>query len=340
MKKRPPFWKDTLKAWVKLNYSEDISQDQFLWYNSNIVIGGKSVFYKNCYERGLKWCKQLTHQGSWISYYEAKDRFGLSVMKYNSLKAAIGSPCVNNSVASMMNVKQLLAKAKPAAYAYKMLNGNTPLNQTKIAKWQSLLHLEADDWLEQFRRLYRITNIPKLQSFHFRSLHLALVTNMHLFRWGIKSSNRCTFCDLEKETLSHLFSECHIVGQFWNQVLRWTEQQYGIVMQLNIRSIMLCDLGTGIADLIGLLAKQYIYANKCLNKSLSIKEFSSKVLMFENTEKYIAKKNNKLAKHYAKWQISDEDFEPVFDIFLITLVLRKIVVLYRILYFYTTHSNI
>ena len=50
-----------------------------------------------------------------------------------------------------------------------------------------------------------------------------------------------------------------------------------------------------------LLIKQYIFRNKCLGKMISIKGITREILQLHNIEKYIAAKENKLAKHYSKW---------------------------------------
>ena len=56
-----------------------------------------------------------------------------------------------------------------------------------------------------------------------------------------------------------------------------------------------------IANFICLMAKQFVYSQKCLKGSLSIISFINSVNTVENSEKYYASIKNKLRKHYRKW---------------------------------------
>ena len=56
-----------------------------------------------------------------------------------------------------------------------------------------------------------------------------------------------------------------------------------------------------VKNLITLITKQYIYAQRCLKRPLNFCELKTKILNQKNVELYIAKKNNQLVKHLAKW---------------------------------------
>ena len=79
-----------LKAWSKINYSRkntltDIL-DSIIWYNSDILVGKKPIFYQKCYEKGIvkirdilnannqflsynEFCRRYGHTIDWIRYY-------------------------------------------------------------------------------------------------------------------------------------------------------------------------------------------------------------------------------------------------------------------------------
>ena len=55
------FWKDVLESWLyfmKVYDKQENFRNNFysipVWYNSNIKIGYKSVFFKSWYEKGVK----------------------------------------------------------------------------------------------------------------------------------------------------------------------------------------------------------------------------------------------------------------------------------------------
>ena len=53
---------------------------------------------------------------------------------------------------------------------------------------------------------------------------------------------------------------------------------------------------------ICLVTLQYIYGSRCLKKIPNFAQLKSLILDEQNVEKYIATKNNNLAKHMKKWQ--------------------------------------
>ena len=86
------FWCNVYSAWFEFKeLCDDVTkcEYQMLWLNSNIRICNKPVIWKKAISKGLYYIKQLIHEGNWISHKEARNRYGLSVMSYNSLKAAI-----------------------------------------------------------------------------------------------------------------------------------------------------------------------------------------------------------------------------------------------------------
>ena len=61
------------------------------------------------------------------------------------------------------------------------------------------------------------------------------------------------------------------------------------------------DKSIDVKNLICLMAKQYIYRQRCLGRQIEPREFKFIVYDNRNMEKFIAMKNNKLNKHMRKW---------------------------------------
>jgi hypothetical protein len=49
----PPFHKEILTVWSELGNSMNVTQDQCIWYNKDILIQGKSVFYEDFLAVGI-----------------------------------------------------------------------------------------------------------------------------------------------------------------------------------------------------------------------------------------------------------------------------------------------
>ena len=82
------FWKDVLKSFLDINYETEIGEEQILksplFYNRNIKIDRKYVFYKTWYDKGIRFVNDLVNQnGSFYSYQEVGiDGSPLNILKY------------------------------------------------------------------------------------------------------------------------------------------------------------------------------------------------------------------------------------------------------------------
>ena len=56
-----------------------------------------------------------------------------------------------------------------------------------------------------------------------------------------------------------------------------------------------------VINFICLIAKQYIYRQRCLQRQIGVNSFLYEIRHIENVEKYIAIKNGHLSKHNKKW---------------------------------------
>ena len=135
-------------------------------------------------------------------------------------------------------------------------------------------------------------------------LQRALVTNVHLEKWGIVSSNLCHYCKEQPETLLHLFVECEVIKGFWSSFRDYVEHRFSIVTHISPEAIIFNRIVKGyhIVNFMCLLAKHCIYSQKCLKKDLNMNTVKAIIGRVENVEKYIAIKNNRLKIHNKKWR--------------------------------------
>ena len=70
-----------------------------------------------------------------------------------------------------------------------------------------------------------MTPETKSRSFQVKFNFRAVVTNIVLHGLKITATDKCTFCDAEKETLLHLFRTCVKVASFWKNVSSWIESK-------------------------------------------------------------------------------------------------------------------
>ena len=74
------------------------------------------------------------------------------------------------------------------------------------------------EW-KQIYLLGRKTNInTSLRMFQYKILNNILFLNKKLFTFGLVDDSKCSFCKLNDETVSHLYTNCTIVNNLWKQL--------------------------------------------------------------------------------------------------------------------------
>ena len=321
LKIRNRFWEEVLRNWCEYNYYYKRRIDnQILWYNSRIRIQDKPFLWADCKENGLVYVHQLFQGSSFKSEEDVMREFGLTRMRYNGIKAALPKEWKNYF---MQTVKTeylplyphnydywLLRKGKGlSSHVYKYMAEDVLLIHNKFLKWKQDLGPSYSDGLVEYglkhMDIYRVTNIVKYRSFQYRLLQRGLVTNIQLYKWGVVDSELCSFCNLEQETLMHLFCRCTEVQDLWKKVFSYCREQFNIELQFNEEAVIFNNLvknKLSAVNFVCLVVKQYIYRQRCLKKNLCFQSLKGIIQYLRNIEKYIAIKNGKIVKHVKKWQ--------------------------------------
>lgn len=156
---------------------------------------------------------------------------------------------------------------------------------------------------ESFENIYKLTTETKLRDFQFRFLHRGIFTNTMLYRWGLVDSDRCFFCRDHYEMVEHLFFTCNVVKRFWTRVWTWYEAMTDSEVLFENKFLLLnmyVDKIT-ILDTLVLIAKQYIFRCKCMEKDLNFYNYKDEVLLICKIERRIACVTNNRRKFQRKW---------------------------------------
>ena len=265
-----------LISWSVYNYSHDFRiENQILWYNSDILVHNTPFFWKDCYYKGLKYVFQLFENMSFKTYQDVKDQFGLSTLRYNSIKKAIP----HEWKIFFLNTPELMYQPIPphtydlcvsglktnlAAQIYKYINWDISLLHNKFVKWEVELgqefNLDIFEYGRAHRDIYRTTNVAKYRSFQYRLLQHGLVTNIQLAKWGLQETNLCTFCRKELETVTDLLTECQEVKQLWEKVHAYLDSRF-TDMQITLQpvNIIMNTVGYGKSNVINFICLIYCY---------------------------------------------------------------------------------
>ena len=329
----PDFYKECIVTWTSLNQDNPSTlseiANQILWNNQFICINSKSIYNDRLINLGIvkigdlfgiqgEFKKDLEPLYSTLSPVEHFFLFSLlsaipedwrKTLKNN--KSSISSnthhtiptafyPRIEGRKTTLENLKtkslyeNFVSKISSKATAQKRYDErfNT---QTFQLDWEKIYLLPFNTTLDN-----------KLREFQYKILHRILYTNEMLFRFKKVDSPSCDRCGIELETVEHLFFSCTKVSAFWDEL-------YDLLISLNTRATpfdvkdiifgIICPKNTSILlNYIILEVKYFIYRCKLNRASLSLRLLIDKFKKTYQTERFIARKNNKLDLLHNKWK--------------------------------------
>ena len=149
-----------------------------------------------------------------------------------------------------------------------------------------------------FNHIFVLTNSAKLRSLQYRIVHYRVTLNPFLKRCGIKNTDQCIFCESYK-----------VIA-----IITYVRVED---LTLSLEIVLFNEIHNdprNIANLLCLIAKQYLYRTRCKGSQIKVVAFSREIENYRDTEKYNAVKFNKLSKFLKKWHnenMQTNDFENV-----------------------------
>ena len=140
-----------------------------IFSNENIKIGNKTVYYKPCFENGIKFVNDLTNNdGSIYTYDELKAKYNVKInfLQYSGLVRSILSWKKTLNLANIwhnevypiipFSIQIYLTSKTGAQDIYNLLNKTTDIPATKIS-WTKKYKFEDDEWGKIFSDPFKIT---------------------------------------------------------------------------------------------------------------------------------------------------------------------------------------
>ena len=285
------FWGDVLNSWSTLQTKKPVSAEailsQSIWYNPLIKIQNGSHYIKSLHTRGITYLNDLfDNNGNIISYNLFKQKFGddIHFLTYHRVVRAIPTiwkNCIRDYGKKLPNVKintniqKLKNLDKPTNYFYWSLVDQKPVQISHAClKWANQLENQEINWALHYTSCFTITKEAKLQSFQFKLLHYILATNRELYKMNLSTSDRCCFCEFNRETILHLLYDCHISKTFWLQLRDWLRNAHDINLSINSGDVILGrPIVEKFKELLTIFGKYYIYCCKLNNTLPSLPSF-------------------------------------------------------------------
>ena len=177
------FWYDTFSSWIKFTKQLKIEKwtdflNQPLWYNENVKVGGKSVFHKKWFDKGIIFIHDLVDDtGNFLNLHDIQNNLGIETnfLEVNGLLRALNNfknkfdfaICNHNILRPTVpcSVKIIQYDKKGCQRINKILSNNNcvPVAQ---AKWQNefLPHVDFK-WNSIYIHPFKITKDSDLQWF-------------------------------------------------------------------------------------------------------------------------------------------------------------------------------
>lgn len=149
-------------------------------------------------------------------------------------------------------------------------------NNSSQPKWSEKFSMNEKEWKIVNTLPFFTTKNSYLQWFQYRINQNILPTNKLLTQMKIKQNDKCTFCKTFTETIYHLFWECQIVNNFWNELLEFLNENIQNT-EMNgkeaLFGILKLDKKFKPINYLYITFRNYIYKQKCNEKSLVLNNF-------------------------------------------------------------------
>ena len=160
------------------------------------------------------------------------------------------------------------------------------------------------DWKIACSLSFSCTASTRLRTFHFKYLHRRISINVFLAKCKLEANDKCSFCEDEPKTLIHLFLQCPLTKQFWQNVLNWinTHPDHENVELSENMLLGLANWKTVISNLLILIARYYIFLSKTRKEKPNLTAYKERVKYFYYIEKEISFQQGKRVEFLKKWR--------------------------------------
>ena len=322
----PKFYGDVLTDWcsfakLDINSGNDV-RSQCLWFNENVTIEKRQIFWKTWYQKGLLYVQDLlTRDGHFMCQNSLFEKYGIQTNFLELLKIRhalpykwrklLQSETENSKYERIIKVNldthntalfQYL-KSKDIYWSmFKTINKN--IKPKCMAKWGELFDFEGENWDNIFSTPFKACKETALQSFQYKIVHRIIACNHWLYNLKIKNSPNCTKCNKD-DTICHFFIFCDGLEQFWESFMTWWKNITDCTLILNEFMVL---FGTNILteeskmfNYCLIVAKKYIYDQKKAERGVDFYNYlvhlKNKITVSQ--EHYIAL--GKLEDYEKKW---------------------------------------
>ena len=299
----------------KIDCLEAMYQSSFL-FNEKIKIGNSVISNKLLERNNIFYIQDLMQNNVFLDHHDfiLLKNVNIDFLTYNSIISAIKKSTQfkdleksNITFKHQPAIDNILKSKKGAVLIYRSLL-DTSLECKGKTKWMTSVDIEEEEWQCAFPFLKYTTKDTKLRWLQLRILHNILTTNRSVAKYKENQSDLCTFCKKHSETIEHLFFDCGIVSNFWNDLTSLINRRCKHAYHLKFdKKLILFGQSQFIStdkicDLIILMAKFYIYRCKVQGTLVQSKTFIHELHNRYCIEKKMAKNKQQVMNNWIPYE--------------------------------------
>ena len=319
LEKIPVFYQDVIKYWIDISQSEPLTPSMILseslLFNSFIKIGNKPIppVFLNS-NNSIFLSDIFDNNGNFVTLAQFREKFTINCSEFNwiQIKHSIPPDWINtlkntqtnldicdfsihlNNKARIISIKKLDSRVFNSLFIDKIYRPPTSQRffEHKFGRIQS--------WDKIYLLPRTVTKDSYMQIFQYKIVHNILFLNARLFRMQIVDTPACSLCHNVDETTSHIFSECPVTQNLWNQIKNIFAPHLifdDLIPQSALLGFLNVDDDHIIKNHILLIFKFCIY--KYREKTLNVHIILQKIKSIYKKEKFINLENP--ARFERKW---------------------------------------
>ena len=314
------FWKEVINAYHEIQDKTELNNwqeymCQSLWYNKNIRIDNKPLFYRKWYNKGIKYIYDLLDEDcNFLTLDNIQHRFSLQIshLAYTGIVHAIKSDLKKYNFERNsyrygphipQTIKIYICTKRGSRPMYDILNRVQVTNPTGKRKWAKVFNIPDSEWKFIFTLPFQVCKDSKLQWTQVRINHYILTTNTFMYKIGMINYTVCTLCETEDETIYHLIWQCSKTQQFIGDFKIYCNSK-NIAFEIADKTFIFGDLKSQdkVLNYLLIYMKYYIYKTRCLKHKLSVKAFLGELYFSYKTLELLAKEENEINNFNANWE--------------------------------------
>ena len=320
-----PFWKDVLQSFYEFRKYVYENEDktnfiyQEIWHNHNIRVDNKTVYYKRWVQNNIIYIYDLFNEhGTLLNYNDFCQKYGFypPITVFYGIQQSIlrkwPNVRYNNFQISLPHLPDylniIIKNKKNKISIYDIFIKKVIVKNDYITKWCNEFNIDEEeiDKYKVNKMPFSITTDTTLRWFQYRLLHRILPTNTLLLKMRISDSSICNFCNVDEESLLHLFFTCRITNTFWRELFAWLNMHCQLSLNLDKEIIIfgknLHEKYSNSINLTLILAKQFIFSMKMQKRKPELTVFINKLKHYYDVEKYIYAKTNRMDLFKNRWE--------------------------------------